>query len=40
MIADTSLHFKKVHPIEPIYSARITAGYRAVGLLVEDEVIW
>jgi len=35
-----SLHFKKVHPIEPIYSARITTGYRAVGLLVEDEVIW
>jgi hypothetical protein len=40
MIADTSLHFKKVHPKEQIYTATITAGNRAVGLLVEDEVIW
>jgi len=26
-----SLHFKKVHDRDPIYSARVTLGYRAVG---------
>jgi len=28
--------FKKVHDRDPIYSVRVTLGYRAVGLL-EDE---
>ena len=27
------LHFKKVHPDPPIFSARIGIGYRAVGAL-------
>jgi mRNA-degrading endonuclease RelE of RelBE toxin-antitoxin system len=35
-----SLRFKKVHPDLPIYSARITKNYRAVGQLDGDTVIW
>ena len=35
-----SLHFKKVHDRDPIYSARVTLGYRAVGLLEDDEITW
>lgn len=34
------LRFKKVHPKDPIYSVRVGAGYRAVGLLKEDAVVW
>ncbi|MEA2692386.1 MAG: hypothetical protein QOJ16_1773 [Acidobacteriota bacterium] len=35
-----SLHFKKVHNREPIYSVRVTLGYRAVGLLEGEEITW
>jgi len=35
-----SLHFKKVHDRDPIYSARVTLGYRSVGLLEDDEITW
>ncbi len=35
-----SLRFKKVHPRLPIYSARISKNYRAVGQLDGDTVIW
>jgi hypothetical protein len=35
-----SLRFKKVHPELPIYSARISKSYRAVGQLNGDTVIW
>jgi len=35
-----SLRFKKVHPELPIYSARISKNYRAVGQLDGDTVIW
>ncbi len=35
-----SLRFKKAHPELPIYSARISKNYRAVGLLDGDTVIW
>ncbi|BAY76618.1 hypothetical protein NIES25_30710 [Nostoc linckia NIES-25] len=35
-----SLGFKKVHPELPIYSARISKSYRAVGQLDGDTVIW
>jgi hypothetical protein len=35
-----SLRFKKVHPDLPIYSARISQNYRAVGQLDGDTVIW
>ena len=33
-----SLQFKKI--IGQIYSARLTRGYRAVGSIENDEVIW
>jgi hypothetical protein len=32
-----SLRFKPVHPTRPIYSVRISSGYRAVGVLEGDE---
>lgn len=35
-----SLRFKKVHPELPIYSARISNNYRALGQLDGDTVIW
>jgi mRNA-degrading endonuclease RelE of RelBE toxin-antitoxin system len=35
-----SLRFKKVHSELPIYSARISKSYRAVGQLDGDTVIW
>ncbi len=36
----SSLRFKKVHPELPIYSARISKSYRAVGNLDGDTIIW
>ena len=38
--AHPGLHFSKVHAREPIYSVRVTLGYRAVGFLEDDEVTW
>ncbi len=35
-----SLHFKKVHDSDPIYAARITIAYRALGLVDGDEITW
>jgi len=35
-----SLHFKKVHDRDPIYSVRVTLGYRALGLLEDQEITW
>lgn len=35
-----SLRFRQVHPTRPIYSVRISIGYRAVGIREEDEIIW
>jgi hypothetical protein len=35
-----SLHFKKVHERDPIYSVRVTLGYRALGLLEDEEITW
>jgi hypothetical protein len=35
-----SLHFKKVHDRDPIYSVRVTIGYRALGLLENGEIAW
>ena len=35
-----SLRFKKVHSNLPIYSARISKNYRAIGQLDGDTVIW
>jgi hypothetical protein len=38
--AHPSLHFKKVHHREPVYSVRVTLGHRAVGLLEGEEITW
>lgn len=35
-----SLRFKRVHPTRPIYSARVSLHYRAIGVLEADEIIW
>jgi len=35
-----SLHFKRVHSTKPIYSARITKNYRAVGILDDNIIVW
>jgi len=34
-----SLQFKKIHD-DPIYSVRVTLGYRALGLLEDEEITW
>jgi len=34
------LHFKRLRPDPPIYSARVGIGYRAVGLLDGDAIVW
>jgi hypothetical protein len=35
-----SLRFRLVHPVRPIYSARIGLGYRALGVRDADTIIW
>ncbi len=35
-----SLHFKSVHPIRPIFSARVTSDYRVVGVFEGDDIYW
>lgn len=34
------LRFKPVHPSLPIYSARVGKGYRAVGQMDQQGVVW
>lgn len=34
------LRFKKIHTTEPIYSARINADYRAVGIIDNNQIVW
>ena len=34
------IHFKRVHDREPIYSARIGLGWRALGLLESETITW
>jgi hypothetical protein len=34
------LHFKKIHPKRPIYSARVGIGYRALAVLEGKHAIW
>ena len=36
----SGLHFKQVHPTQPIYSVRVTKGYRAVGKRDDAGVLW
>jgi hypothetical protein len=35
-----SLHFKRIHTVKPIYSVRIALGWRAVGVLRGDDMVW
>ncbi|MDP9310814.1 MAG: hypothetical protein M3R24_07955 [Chloroflexota bacterium] len=35
-----SLHFKRVHAHEPLYSVRIGLGWRALGLFEDDVITW
>ena len=35
-----SLNFKSIHPNQPFYSARISRGYRTVGIQDDDVIIW
>jgi len=35
-----SLRFKKIHPSKPIYSVRISLSHRALGVRVNEEMIW
>jgi len=34
------VHFKRVHATEPVYSARVGLGWRALGLLEGGTVTW
>jgi hypothetical protein len=36
----SSLHFKRVHPVEPVYSARVGRNYRVVGLIEDGVIVW
>lgn len=35
-----SLHFKQVHATLPIYAARVGLGYRALGVIDGEAVVW
>ena len=34
------LQFKRVHKTEPIYSARVGLGYRALAVATDDVAVW
>jgi len=38
--AHPGLQFKQVHPSRPIFSARVSLGYRALAVREEDQWIW
>ena len=35
-----SIHFKRIHSTQPIYSVRINKDYRAVGVLKNGKIVW
>ena len=35
-----SLQFKKAHSSRPIYSVRVSLGYRAVGVMKGRDIVW
>ena len=35
-----SLHFKRVHSSKPIYSARVSLHYRALGVVDGSAIVW
>lgn len=38
--AHPSLHFKKIHTQESLFSVRVGLGWRALGLKEEDTITW
>jgi hypothetical protein len=38
--AHPSLEFKRVHPRRPVYSVRVGTGWRAVGIVSDDAILW
>ncbi len=38
--AHPGLHFNRVFATPPMYSARVGLGYRAVGVVDDDEITW
>lgn len=38
--AHPSLRFKRVHTTKPIYSVRITRGWRALGVREGETMVW
>jgi hypothetical protein len=34
------LQFKKLQGLDATYSVRITSGYRALGVLEDDVIVW
>ena len=36
----SSLHFKRVHATQPVYSARVGRDYRVVGLFEDGVLVW
>jgi len=36
----SSLQFRQVHAVLPVYSARVGLDYRAVGMMNGDEIVW
>jgi hypothetical protein len=34
------LNFKRLRTTEPIYSVRVSSGYRAIGVKQDDTMIW
>jgi hypothetical protein len=35
-----SLHFKQIQPDPPVYSVRVSLGYRALGVKEGDTIVW
>ncbi len=35
-----SLHFKQIHTVQRIFSARVGISYRAVGIIEDATIIW
>ena len=38
--AHPALHFKRIHAGRDIYSVRVSLGYRALGTMHGDELVW
>lgn len=34
------LHFKRIHTSKLVYSIRITKSYRALGVVMDEEIVW